>query len=209
MTLARPIRTDIGLHQSKQTLVSINLNIHGAWPIRTDLTLSQLGEGVSCVSEKAYWTYVNCLVTISLKAIGRRAWGGIGKNGGLWTLAFLLILRELLQHLKNRHIAPEDISSMLIRFPSLRFPPPTPIPGRSCLVHAKQEGINEVLRATGVQHLLVPLYVLNDKIFHFLNHAVQAGVCARKVFQDAREDFKHLQGSRQGAEPIVFTGLVL
>ena len=83
------------------------------------------------------------------------------------------------------------------------------IRGRSCLVHAKQEGINEVLRATGVQHLLVPLHVLSDKSFHFFNHAVQADVFARKVFQDAREDFKHLQGSQQGTEPIVFTGLVL
>ena len=83
------------------------------------------------------------------------------------------------------------------------------IRGRSCLVHAKQEGINEVLRATGIQHLLVPLHVLSDKSFHFFNHAVQVGVYARKVFQDAREDFKHLQGNRQGAESIVFTGLVL
>ena len=89
------------------------------------------------------------------------------------------------------------------------FPTPNAHLGQSCLVHAKQEGINEVLRATGIQHLLVPLHVLSDKIFHFLKHAVQAGVCARKVFQDAREDFKYLQGSRQGTEPIVFTGLVL
>ena len=165
---------------------------------------------MSCVSEKAYWTHVNCLVISSLKAVGRKAWRGIGENGGgLWILAFLLILRELLQRLKNTYIAPKDISSMSVQFPSLCFPSPTHILHRSCLVHAKQEGINEVLRATGIQHLLVPLHVLSDKIFHFFNHAVQAGVCARKVFQDARKDFKHLQGSRQGAEPIVFTWLVL
>ena len=79
MAHARPIRTDIGLY---------HLNIGGAWPIRTDLTV-RTGEEGSCVSEKAYWTHVNCLITSSLKAAGRKAWGGIGKNGGgLWILAF-------------------------------------------------------------------------------------------------------------------------
>ena len=62
-------------------------------------------------------------------------------------------------------IIPKDISPMSVWFPSLRFPSPTPIWARSCLVHVKQEGILEVLRATGIQHLLVPLHVLSDKSF--------------------------------------------
>ena len=128
---------------------------------------------------------------------------------GTVDLGFLANPQGNISAFKKHVITPKDISSMSLRFPSPPFPPPTPIRGRSCLVHAKQEGINEVLRATGIQHLLVPLHVLSDKIFHFLKHAVQVGVCSRKVFQDAWEDFKHLQGSRQGAEPIVFTGLVL
>ena len=98
---------------------------------------------------------------------------------------------------------------MSVRFPSLHFPSPTPIRGRSCFVHVKQEGILEVLRATGIQHFLVPLPVLSDKIFHLLNHAVQAHVCARKVLQNAQGDFKHLQGTDKVPEPIILAGLVL
>ena len=90
---ARPSRTATGLYQSAYTWSLTNQN-------RLDSV--RTGEGVSCVSERAYWTHVNCLITSSLKAAGRKAWGGIGKNGGrLWTLAFLLILREIFQHLKN------------------------------------------------------------------------------------------------------------
>ena len=98
---------------------------------------------------------------------------------------------------------------MSVRFPSLHFPSPTPIRGRSCFVHVKQEGILEVLRATGIQHFLVPLPVLSDNIFHLLNHAVQAHVCARKVLQNAQGDFKHLQGTDKVPEPIILAGLVL
>ena len=42
----------------------------------------------------------------------------------------------------------------------------------------------------------VPLHVLCDNIFHFLNVSVQVSVCARKEFQKDREEFKHPQGSK-------------
>lgn len=44
----------------------------------------------------------------------------------------------------------------------------------------------------------MPLNDLNDKIFHILTKAEQANMGAREVFQDAREEFKHLEGSRKG-----------
>ena len=98
---------------------------------------------------------------------------------------------------------------MSVRFPSLRFPSPTPIWARSCLVHVKQEGILEVLGATGIQHLLAPLHVLSDKPFTswimLYKHVCVSGNC----FQDAWGDFKLLQGGRQGPRPIILAGLVL
>lgn len=124
-------------------------------------------------------------------------------------MAFLPIRTEVFQRLKITRIIPKYISSVSVVCPSLCFPPtPPPIQLGPCLVHADQEGINEVLRGAGVQHFPVPLDALNDKIFHFLNFAVQASVDARKVFQDAGEEFKHLQGSKEVPESVL-SGLVL
>ena len=99
---------------------------------------------------------------------------------------------------------------MSVRFPSLRFPSPTPIWARSCLVHLKQEGILEVLRATGIQHLLVPLHVLSDKSFTSWI-MLYKHVCVRQesVFKMPGEISNSYRVADKAPEPIILAGLVL
>lgn len=104
------------------------------------------------------------------------------KGDGL--VAFLPTRREVFQHLNNAYIETKLISSVSGMRPSLSFPPATH-PAGPCLVHADQKGSHEDCpMGSRVQYFPVPLDVLTDKIFHFLNVVVHSSVDTREVFQD-------------------------